>query len=122
MNKFADAVPGYVDDLTKGSGRFGFLETKYHVVEKVREQIDKRRREASCSGCPARRVSVTKGVVNIVVGTITIIFLTFFMLLEGPAWVERFYGAPPAGVAAALAQGRARHLPHGRRLRDGQPR
>jgi hypothetical protein len=39
VNKFVDAVPGYVDDLTKGKGRFGFLETKYHVVEKVREQV-----------------------------------------------------------------------------------
>jgi predicted PurR-regulated permease PerM len=40
-------------------------------------------------------VSVTKGVVNIVVGLITIVFLTFFMILEGPAWVERFYSLLP---------------------------
>src|ERR671935_2609040 len=38
---------------------------------------------------------ITKGVINIVVGTITIIFLTFFMLLEGPRWVERIYGLLP---------------------------
>jgi predicted PurR-regulated permease PerM len=31
-----------------------------------------------------------------VVATVTIIFMTFFMLLEGPVWVERFYGALPA--------------------------
>jgi predicted PurR-regulated permease PerM len=36
-------------------------------------------------------VSITRGVVNIVIGTITILFLTFFMLLEGPVWVERLY-------------------------------
>jgi predicted PurR-regulated permease PerM len=34
-------------------------------------------------------------VITIVVGTITIAFLTFFMLLEGPKWVERFYGLLP---------------------------
>jgi predicted PurR-regulated permease PerM len=39
VNQFADAVPGYVDDVTKGKGRFGFLETKYHVVEKIRKQV-----------------------------------------------------------------------------------
>ena len=27
--------------------------------------------------------------------TITIVFLTFFMLLEGPTWMERFYGLLP---------------------------
>jgi predicted PurR-regulated permease PerM len=91
VNKFVDAVPGYVDDLTKGKGRLGFLETKYHVVEKVREQIENggAKRLLGLSGAA---VSITKGVVNIVVGTITIVFLTFFMLLEGPRWVERFYG------------------------------
>src|SRR5262249_640191 len=41
INDFVQAVPGYVDDLTKGKGRFGFLETKYQIVEKIREQIDK---------------------------------------------------------------------------------
>jgi predicted PurR-regulated permease PerM len=35
-------------------------------------------------------------VITIVVATVTIIFMTFFMLLEGPVWVERFYGALPA--------------------------
>jgi predicted PurR-regulated permease PerM len=91
VNKFVDAVPGYVDDLTKGKGRLGFLETRYHVVEKVREQLHNggAKRVLGLSGAA---VSVTKGVVNIVIGTITIIFLTFFMLLEGPAWIERAYG------------------------------
>ena len=91
VNKFVDAVPGYVDDLTKGKGRFGFLETKYHVVEKVREQVQNggAKRLLGLSGAA---VSVTKSVISIVIGTITIIFLTFFMLLEGPVWVERFYG------------------------------
>ena len=90
VNKFANAVPGYIDDVTKGRGRFGFLETKYHVVEKVREQINNggAKRLLGLSGAA---VSITKGVVNIVLGTITIVFLTFFMLVEGPVWVERFY-------------------------------
>ena len=30
------------------------------------------------------------------VASITIVFMTFFMLLEGPTWVERFYSALPA--------------------------
>ena len=37
-------------------------------------------------------VSVAKSVISIVVATITITFMTFFMLLEGPTWVERGFG------------------------------
>jgi predicted PurR-regulated permease PerM len=94
VNRFVDAVPGYVDDLTAGKGRFGFLETKYHVVEKVREQVQEggAKRLLGLSGAA---VSVTKGVINIVLGIVTILFLTFFMVLEGPAWVERLYSLLP---------------------------
>ncbi len=94
VNKFVDAVPSYVHDVTKGKGRFGFLETKYHVVEKVQEQIDNGGAK-KLLGLSGAAVSVTKGVVNIVVGIVTIVFLTFFMILEGPGWVERFYSLLP---------------------------
>src|SRR6185436_13975314 len=40
-------------------------------------------------------IAVTKSVLTIVAASVTIIFLTFFMLLEGPAWVERFYSLMP---------------------------
>jgi predicted PurR-regulated permease PerM len=91
VNKFVDAVPGYVDDLTKGRGRLGFLETRYHVVEKVREQVENGGAK-KLLGLSGAAVSITKSIISIVIGAITIIFLTFFMLLEGPVWVERFYG------------------------------
>jgi predicted PurR-regulated permease PerM len=94
VNNFVEAVPGYVNDVTKGQGRLGFLETKYQVVEKVRAQVKKggARRLLGLSGAA---VAITKGVLNIVVGIVTVAFLTFFMLLEGPAWIDRFYGLLP---------------------------
>ena len=94
VNHFVDKLPDYVDDLTSGRGRLGFLETKYHVVEKVREQVHKGG-ASRILGLSGTALAVTKGVINIVVGTITIVFLTFFMLLEGPRWVERVYGLLP---------------------------
>ena len=94
VNKFVDAVPGYIHDLTRGRGRLGFLETKYHIVERAREQLHSggAKRLLGFSGAA---VSVTKGIVNIVAGTVTIVFLTFFMVLEGPGWVDRFYSLLP---------------------------
>jgi predicted PurR-regulated permease PerM len=46
-------------------------------------------------GISGAAISLAKGVITIVVATITITFMTFFMLLEGPNWVERFYGLLP---------------------------
>src|SRR5205085_130317 len=46
-------------------------------------------------GLSGTALAVTKGVINIVVGTVTIVFLTFFMLLEGPRWTERIFGLLP---------------------------
>jgi predicted PurR-regulated permease PerM len=91
VNNFVNAVPGYVHDLTKGKGRLGFLETKYHVVERLEHYV-KQGGAKKLLGLSGAAISVTKGVLNFIVGTVTVAFLTFFMLLEGPAWMERLYG------------------------------
>ena len=39
VNNFVDAAPGYVHDLTRGKGRLGFLETRYHVVERLERYV-----------------------------------------------------------------------------------
>ena len=90
VNGFVQALPNYVDDLTHGRGRLGFLETKYHVVEKVRAQVENGG-ATKVLGLSGAALSVTKSVITIIAATITIVFLTFFMLLEGGAWVERVY-------------------------------
>ena len=94
MNDFVDAVPGYVEDLTAGRGQLGFLEREYHITERVREALS----EGGASkllGISGTALAVTKGVVTAIVATLTITFLTLFMLLEGPAWVERLYSLLP---------------------------
>jgi predicted PurR-regulated permease PerM len=90
VNNFAHKVPDYLDDITKGRGRLGFLQEKYHLVDKARNAL----REGGTSklfGLSGTALAVAKGVITVVLATLTIIFLTFFMLLEGPNWVERTY-------------------------------
>jgi len=90
VNNFAHQVPTYLDDLTKGRGRLGFLQEKYHLVDKARNALD----EGGASklfGISGTAVAVAKGVVTAVLATLTIVFMTFFMLLEGPNWMNRFY-------------------------------
>ncbi len=90
VNNFAHNVPNYLDDLTKGRGRLGFLETKYHLVDKARKALH----EGGASklfGLSGTALAVAKGVINAVLATVTIAFMTFFMLLEGPGWIDRFF-------------------------------
>ncbi|MDX6415307.1 MAG: hypothetical protein QOH23_2717 [Gaiellaceae bacterium] len=91
INDFAGKVPDYLNDVTKGRGRLGFLQEKYHLVDKARKAL----REGGASklfGISGTALALAKGVVNAVLATVTIAFMTFFMLLEGPRWVESFFG------------------------------
>ena len=90
VNDLADAVPGYIDDLTRGRGRLGFLERDYHIVERARDAIEKSG-AGGVLGLSNTALSLTKSILNAVIAVVTIAFLTLFMLLEGPTWVERIY-------------------------------
>ncbi len=94
VNGFVQALPNYVHDLTHGHGRLGFLERKYHVVEKVREQVQNGGTK-KVLGLSGAALTITKSIITIIAATVTIVFLTFFMLLEGRAWVERTYALLP---------------------------
>ena len=94
VDSFANKVPDYVHDLTHGRGRLGFLETRYHIVERVKTAVKGGGVGKFAVGAGAA-LTVTKSVLTAVVATVTIVFMTFFMLLEGPAWMERIYGVLP---------------------------
>jgi predicted PurR-regulated permease PerM len=94
VNDFIDAVPGYVSDLTAGKGRLGFLEREYQITERVRDALAEGG-ATKVLGLSGTALAVTKGVITAVLATVTIAFLTLFMLLEGPTWMERFYGLLP---------------------------
>ena len=91
VNDLAEAIPDYIDDLTRGRGRLGFLERDYQIVEKAREAIEKSG-AGGVLGLSNTALSLTKSILNGVIAVVTIAFLTLFMLLEGPVWIERIYG------------------------------
>jgi len=94
VNEFVQKLPDYAHDITHGRGRLGFLETKYHIQERIEAAVRKGG-ASKVLGFSGVAISVAKSVVSIVVATITILFMTYFMLLEGPSWVERFYRLLP---------------------------
>jgi predicted PurR-regulated permease PerM len=94
VHNLVNKIPDYIHDLTKGRGKLGFLETKYHIVEKVKKALSNGG-ASKLFGFSGTAISVTKSVVTIVVAAVTITFMTFFMLLEGKHWVERGYSLLP---------------------------
>ncbi len=97
VREFIDALPAIVADLTAGRGRLGFLERDYQVVERLREAIDKAG-TGGVTGLTGPAVEILTRILTGVVGALTIAFLTFFMLLEGPHTVDHLLGLLPERV------------------------
>jgi predicted PurR-regulated permease PerM len=91
---FADALPGYVQDVSEGRGPLGDIVQRYEIRERVQRAVEDGG-AARILGLSGTAIAVTKGVLTAVVAIVTIAFMTFFMLLEGPAWMERFYRLLP---------------------------
>ena len=94
---FVEAVPDFIDDLTAGRGPFGFLQDDYEIVDRVREAIE-REGPGGVLGLGEPVLDVVRSVVTAVIGAVTIVFLTFFMLLEGPRTISRFLELLPPGA------------------------
>jgi predicted PurR-regulated permease PerM len=93
-NSFARALPDYIEDITEGRGRLGELEQEYNIVQRVQQAVEERG-AGSLLGLSGTALSITRGVLTAIVAVVTIAFLTFFMLLEGPSWMQRFYALLP---------------------------
>jgi predicted PurR-regulated permease PerM len=94
VSDFADAVPDFVDDITAGRGPLGFLQDDYQIVDRIRETIEQQG-ASGVLGLSEPVIDVVRSVVTAVVGVITVIFLTYFMLLEGPSTARRILDQLP---------------------------
>ena len=94
VRSFVDYVPKIVEDVTAGRGPFGFLQTNYHIVDRVQEAVQKHG-AGGVLGITGAGLAVARGVLTAVAGAVAIAFLTFFMLLDGRRLVERFYNFLP---------------------------
>jgi predicted PurR-regulated permease PerM len=103
-NDFVRAIPDYVEDVSQGRGPLGDLADKYDLVERVRAAVQGGG-ASGVLGLSGTALSVTKSVITAIVAAVTIAFMTFFMLLEGPGWIERFLALLPEG-----SQERARRV------------
>jgi predicted PurR-regulated permease PerM len=91
---FADELPDYVNDVSEGRGPLGELVERYEIDERVRDALQGGN-ASSVLGFSDTALAITQSVITFIVAVVTIAFMTFFMLLEGPRWMERVYGLLP---------------------------
>jgi predicted PurR-regulated permease PerM len=94
VTDFIQAVPDLVDDLVAGRGPLGFLQRDYHIVDRIRSAIEENG-VGGVLGVTAPAIAVAQSVFSVIIGSVVIAFLTYFMLLDGPRMVERFYNFLP---------------------------
>ena len=94
------ALPDALDDVTRGRGPLGFLQTDYQLADRAREYLEKQNGDGVL-GFTSPALGVVRGILTVVVATITIFFLVVFMLREGRRWVE-------SGLSLARPESRER--------------
>jgi predicted PurR-regulated permease PerM len=85
---FVDALPGIVASANHGDGPLGAVERRFHVLETLPGALSGKDGQ-DVGGVATSGLGVVMGVLGTVASMVIVAFLTFFMLLEGPAWVHR---------------------------------
>jgi predicted PurR-regulated permease PerM len=87
-------LPQYTDDLVNGHGFVSDQIRQYNLVDRVRDSQSQILSYASSAG--SQFFGVIQGIFSSVIAGITILGLTFFMLLEGPSWMAAAWRAVPS--------------------------
>ena len=87
---FARDVPGFVERAKTGEGRIGELINRYSIDEKVAENAPKLQKALGNAGGPA--VQAAQRVASGLLALLTIMVLSFLILLEAPGIISVFLG------------------------------
>jgi predicted PurR-regulated permease PerM len=85
---FAQDIPGFVDQAQHGQGRVGELVKRFNLEAKVKENAPKLQEALKNAGGPA--VHAAQRVASGLLALVTILVLTFLMILEAPAIISSF--------------------------------
>ena len=102
LTRFARELPNLVEDLSHGQGRLGFLEHRFHVVERVRAAVGSHGAGDLAGGRPA--LGVLRDVAGTGAAFVAVAFLTLFVSLGGRAWFESFLAILPASARPRVAR------------------
>ena len=75
-------LPGYVNDITKPGSPFASIETRFHVVEKLKELAPKALTLILGAGTPA--LHALRATFTLIAAILSIMTMTVLLLIEGP--------------------------------------
>ncbi len=87
-------TPELLDKLAHGQGRLGFLEHRFHVVERARTAVGSHD-AADLIGSGTSAVGVIRAVVATGAAVVAVAFLTLFVSLGGRSWFEALLALLP---------------------------
>jgi predicted PurR-regulated permease PerM len=105
-NNFIKAAPGLIEDVKNEDGPIGQFVQRYNLQDEVQDLSDEVSDRLKNAGGVA--VSTAGAVGTSIFTTLTILVLTFMMLIEGPRWMRLFKDIIPdehQPRAERLAQG-----------------
>jgi predicted PurR-regulated permease PerM len=82
VSVFVENLPEQLEDARDGRGPLGGLVERYDLDEYLEENQDRIQESLSSAGTPA--LTVVRGIFNGILAVVTILVLTFLMLLRGP--------------------------------------
>jgi predicted PurR-regulated permease PerM len=94
ITDFVNALPDIVTRVSHGHGPLGALERRFHLLESLPGAVSGTG-SGGVGGVAASGIGVVFGVLKTVASIVIVAFLTFFMLLEGPAWSRRLVALVP---------------------------
>ncbi len=91
--EFINDVPQTVEDLNNNEGAVGDFVRRYELEDQVNEFA--RNWASDFSSVGGQAVSLANRVVSNLISILTVLVLTFMMLIEGPRWTETFWKRVP---------------------------
>ncbi len=101
VNKFVDDFPQMVDDAKAGRGAIGHLVQRYNIDQYVQEHQASFQKALRNSAAPA--LDVARSVANTIFALVTVVVLTFLMVLEGPKVTAGFLNMLKPSVRARVS-------------------
>lgn len=92
-NKFIGDLPQYVQDISQKRGWVGEIVNKYNLQDQLNQLVAGAQQQASglAQGIGSSVVNGVSSILTGVVTLVTVLVLTFLMLIEGPQWLDRLW-------------------------------
>jgi len=95
--EFFNELPSYIDDFAAGDGTIAQFVRDNHLDQEAKGYVDSIANSSTLGDNSSKVFSGIGKVGASIVSVLTVLVLTFFMLIEGPSWLDKIWEAQPQG-------------------------